>query len=1164
MRLTSIFQKPVDRPIEGVIKADDQAGLKVEVEEYVLTNEIEKRLEAFLSAYNDYQGANGVWISGFFGSGKSHLLKMLAYLLESGSNDAYHIVDSFLEKCGDNQILRAEITRAVSIPSKSILFNIDQKADVITKKDVDALLAVFLKVFNEMQGYFGKQAYIAQFERELDERGIYEAFMTEYEHTAGLSWEQGREQSILEGENIAAAYAEVTKTSATAADGILDKYRESYSVSIEDFAGIVNGYIKRQGPNFRLNFFVDEVGQYIADNIKLMTNLQTIAESLATKCRGQAWVIVTAQEEMNTVVGEMGVQQGNDFSKIQARFETRMKLTSQDVAEVIQKRLLSKNDTGTTHLVHVFNEQVNNFKTLFDFADGAQTYRNYQDQEHFINAYPFIPYQFVLFQKAIQGLSEHNAFEGKHSSVGERSMLGVFQQVAMHIGDYEIGHLATFDLMFEGIRSSLKANIQRSILNAETNLEHPFAIKLLKALFLVKYVKEFKASERNLAVLMTERFGQDISKLRKQVEEALNILEQQTYIQRSGSLYEYLTDEEKDVEQEIKNTEIESSSVVDELGTIVFDRIIKETKLRAEEGPYDYAFTRMIDGRPFKRTGYELTIHLITPFNEHAANLPVLLSQSMGRDELFIVMPPDDRLVRDLTLYMQTQKYFNQNINLAQNERIKMILTNRQYQNNDRYRDIEQQARQLLSSATFIINGTVLDLNGADPQTKVFHGFHQLIRTTYTNLKMLPNTVYKDTDISNYLLQTSDMFGTTDLTEAERELLNYITLQKNNGIRITLKTLTDRFERKPYGWYLAAILCTLAKLCARGRVEVRHDGNALEDGDLEQALTNTRLHPNLILTPAEQFTPSQIRGLKDFYNEFFDKPPASEEAKDLAVETKEGLQAQVEKLSALVHDSHNYPFLNALNPVVKKLRAAAGKAYTWYLTEFDDDAEDLLDAKENVISPILSFMSGGQRAIYDDARDFLKVQEANFQSTGYDEALQIKQTLEDPNCYRGDHMRQVKLLMDGLQTQIDTTLAEAKESAIDSLVALHGRLVNDERFSQLSPINQQNIIEAFRDIEGRINEQYTVIAVVNEETRRFHDDTFTKLLIQMDEWLQAANLPPGGAQQSVVQAQYVKRSAIQVAFGKLSLDDENDLDAYLEQLREAYLQQLRDGKRIQL
>ena len=134
------------------------------------------------------------------------------------------------------------------------------------------------------------------------------------------------------------AYYEVTGTKVS---DILDKYREDYRLSIEDFADQVNAYIESKEPNFRLNFFVDEVGQYIADNVKLMTNLQTVAESLATKCKGRSWVVVTAQEDMSAVLGD-GTQQSNDFSKIQARFKNRMKLNSQDVAEVIQMRLLDK------------------------------------------------------------------------------------------------------------------------------------------------------------------------------------------------------------------------------------------------------------------------------------------------------------------------------------------------------------------------------------------------------------------------------------------------------------------------------------------------------------------------------------------------------------------------------------------------------------------------------------------------------------------------------------------------------------------------------------------------------------------------------------------------------------------------------------------------------
>ena len=130
MALSAIFHKPIDRPIEGVIKADDEASLRLEVEEYVLTNEVARRLEAFLAAYNHYEGVNGVWISGFFGSGKSHLLKMLALLLEDRSLDGEPVLDLFLPKCGDNEILKGDLKRAVAIPSQSILFNIDQKADV--------------------------------------------------------------------------------------------------------------------------------------------------------------------------------------------------------------------------------------------------------------------------------------------------------------------------------------------------------------------------------------------------------------------------------------------------------------------------------------------------------------------------------------------------------------------------------------------------------------------------------------------------------------------------------------------------------------------------------------------------------------------------------------------------------------------------------------------------------------------------------------------------------------------------------------------------------------------------------------------------------------------------------------------------------------------------
>ena len=384
--LKDIFEKPVDRAIDGVIKADDEASLRVELDEYVITGEIGQRLEQFLEAYNNYDTSNGVWISGFFGSGKSHLLKMLALLLENREVDGKTAHEIFAAKLKDEPMLAGALNKAVSIPSKSILFNIDQKADVISKTDVDALLSVFQKVFDEACGFYGKQPHIAQFERDLQSRGQFEAFKEAFRSAAGKDWEHGREQALLEAKNIATAFAAATGGDPSDAKDILSQYRKDTRVSIEDFADTVKAWIDDQPKGFRLNFFVDEVGQYIADNVKLMTNLQTIAESLNTKCNGQAWIIVTAQQDMASVIGDMTQRQENDFSKIQARFGNRMPLNSADVAEVIQRRLLAKTSEGQVTLGNLHDREENNLKTLFDFADGSQKLKNYRDRDHFISS----------------------------------------------------------------------------------------------------------------------------------------------------------------------------------------------------------------------------------------------------------------------------------------------------------------------------------------------------------------------------------------------------------------------------------------------------------------------------------------------------------------------------------------------------------------------------------------------------------------------------------------------------------------------------------------------------------------------------------------------------------------------------------------------------------
>lgn len=1185
MELNRIFKQPVSRPIEGVIKADDESSLYVELNEYVLTDEVAKRLEHFLDAYNDYHGANGVWVSGFFGSGKSHLLKMLALIMENRSVDGSTALDIFLPKIPrEDELLRAALKKAVAIPSKSILFNIDQKADIISKSQTDALLSVFVKVFNEMCGYFGKQGYIAHFERDLDSRNQLDAFKASYQQHANKPWERGREQALLESGNIARAYAEITGEDPALAKGILDKYRAQYSVSIEDFSEQVKAWLDKKPANFRLNFFVDEVGQYIADNTKLMTNLQTVAESLATKCQGRAWIIVTAQEDMNSVLGDMNKQQSNDFSKIQARFANRLKLTSADVAEVIQKRLLTKNDTGAALLATTYEQQFNNFKTLFEFADGGQQYTNFRDAEHFTYCYPFVPYQFPLFQAAIRGLSQHNGFEGKANSVGERSMLGVFRDVAIAIDNEPVGQLATFDRMFEGIRGALKSAIQSAINNAERHLGDEYAVRVLKALFLVKYVKEFKATLRNLSVLMLERFGDDLPAQRKRLEAALNKLEQQTYIQRNGDLYEYLTDEEKDVEEEIKGTEVESTDILKELESLLFDGVIKQRKIRHSNGQ-DYAYTRKMDDRALSRE-HELAIHIVTPLSDNFDNITLQRMQSMGRDELRVVLPADVRFMQDLTMYKRTEKYIRQNSNTPQ-EAVKRILDAKGFQNTERLNDLQVRAKGLLGKATLIINAADVDVSSEDGQTRVLKGFEHLLQSTYPNLRMLRDVPFNEADIGKHLRMMEDGLianDATSLTEPEQELLAFIQGNARGGVRTTVKSLIERFERKNYGWYYAAILCNLALLCARGKVEVRQDSNSLERDALERSLRNTNAHASLVLEPQVEFSASQVRALKDFFADFFDKPASSNEARALARETIDALKELEIELATLHGQKAQLPFLSVLTPVLATLKDIASKNPNWFLTELTRAEDALLDTKENILDPLRRFMNSPQRAIFEQARALVAEQEDNFAYVAASEVEAVRGLLTNSKPWQGNRLQQLKPQLDALEHAIAQQLAIERDAAAHRLAELEQRLRATDEFGRIDATRQSQLTEPFAEARRALQGQKR-IAMIRDQLRHFEESRFSQLLVQLEQWGKPAQPAPAPAAQPAAGApaagepqatatvapkpatpepKVVPARTIRVDYAKAWLTSEAELDDYLNKQREAWLKEIQAGNRVQI
>lgn len=1165
-QLRGLFAKPVDRHIEGVIKADDESDLLTEVSEYVVTNEISKRLDDLVGAYLAGGRSNGVWVAGFFGSGKSHLLKLLSLLLENRAIGSQRVADIFLPKLHNDAILKGNLEKAIRIPSRSVLFNIDQKADLIAKNQADALLAVFVKVFNELRGYYPKQGYIAEIEADLDAREQLAAFKEAYRTTAGRSWEEDRDiVHTLENETFAKAYASVTGVSYDESLKTLDRKQAGYRVSIEDFGESVRKWLDRQSDKFRLNFFVDEVGQFVGTNSKLMLNLQTLAETLATKCAGRAWIFVTSQGNLEEVLGELKKSVGDDFTKITARFKTSLNLTSQDVAEVICTRLLAKDPPCPPALASLYASEKSNLKTLFQFSDGSRSYRGYRGEEEFCGFYPFHPCHFELLQASLIALSKHSFFTGRHRSIGERSMLGILQDVVKAIADEPVGRLATFDCMFEGIRNALRGDLQTAVQAAERNLGGPQAlpVRLLKVLFLVKFVREFKASPRNLAILLLDQCEVDIAAHEQAVRTALNQLENDTYIQRNGDIYEFLTDDEKDVETEIKDTDIDESDTGELLGRIVFDDIIQDNKLRFEDNKQDYPFTRRLDGRVYRKREYDIAIHVASPMHESYGDATALTAQSMGRAEVLVVLPEDQRLMTDLRLYKQTEKYCNQTFSQSLPETRRHILIDKQQKNADRLAALHDRLKDALCNARLVLNGSDLPHPSTDAKTRIVKAFQDLVRYAFPSLRMIRKD-FTDADLRAVLTSPADDFFKHDdgtLGEAEQENLLALKKARAEGKRISVADLLAEFEKKPYGWPQVAERCLVARLFMRGKVELRSGTNLLTAQDALEALTNSRSFGNTIVTIQEEFDATAVAKLRKFHQEFFNVPNPASDAKDAALEFQKKLDVEAAELEGLASHADAYPFMAALTPVAGELKALGEREWSHCLKHLDEFSEKLLDDKEATIDPLKQFYSGPKRSIFDDIRVFLRDESANFADVTGDEPAELRAVLDADKPYRGNTLQQAKAKLDALRGKVTQVVEDARAGARARIEEAKQRPEEMPQFAELTPEEQAEILTPFDGALAEV-ERARLAPVIRQIADRTAGDILPRQLQRVAEIAEAKKPQPGGG--AAKPKQYVAARSITVSPPKAVLETEEDLDQYLAAVRAAYLEELRRDRRITL
>lgn len=989
MRIQDMFAKDITRFINGVIMVgqDTDAELKQELEEYVVTQELRGHFRDFFEAYagsfgEAVTGTTGVWVSGFFGSGKSHFLKMLSYLLSGRTVAGRTALEYFEPKIADDPELLALFQRCCRAPGETVLFNIDSVGDV--NKNDTAVLTVFNRMYLEHRGFYGKDLKLAQLEAYIDDAGKTDAFRAAYEDAVGKPWVEDRENYVFNSEEVIEALAAAGVMSEENADRWLEG-DERKGLSIDGFADDVRRYVERrvreEGPDFHLVFCVDEIGQYIASNTSLMLNLQTVVEDLSSACQGRVWVVVTGQEAIDEVTKDLS---GADFSKIQGRFK-RISLSSTKMDEVISKRILEKTPVARETLAVEYAVKQNVLANLFTF-DGATRgdMLGFSGADEFSAMYPFVPYQFRLIRATFDGIRKHGS-SGKHTSGRERSLLSGFQESAQAVMDGDEQTLVPYWRFYDSLNTQLEGYIRGVVIRAQEAAEtgrdlEPQDVPVLKTLFLLKYVDgDMQATVNNVAILMADTIDEDKVARRAQVQESLDRLVKWNFVARYGDAYTFLTDDEQDVAREINDTDVDTADVVRQIAQAFFGDVYREAK--AQAGKRVFSLERDVDETLFSGRGGDLVLRVVTnayPHDDRSAQQLTLRSADGGGE--LIVRLGEDSYFDDFNQAARIDRYRQTKNVAAQPEPIQAII--RQY--GDERQELVERGRKKLAGAVmhgrFFVAGDEVPAKATSAAARIDAALASLVERRFPNLGLITVHYDSDAEIQQIFAREDSLDGQVPNQPAVDKVGEWLGIKDQQHVKVSMAEVQDHFGGGTFGWREPDIAACVAELIRAGRVDIFRAG-AQQDwrGDTassarlvgwlrkrsETERTEVRCHVAV--------DPALLNRARSIYKDFANVNAVSQDEDGLVADVAGALGKRGVAWKALLDREfgrgEGYPGREVLETglrLVNGLMAEQGNRVA-FIQAFVDAGDDLLDAADDA-AEVESFFSSSQRKTFDSAR----------------------------------------------------------------------------------------------------------------------------------------------------------------------------------------------------